>query len=441
MKQQPNIVLIFADQQHGDACGFRDPWFRTPALDRLAAESVVFERAICTTPQCSPSRSSLLTGFYPHRTGVMGNIGAAGGEPLRMETLAPALQRAGYHTGYFGKWHLGDEAIAVGGWDESAFNGGSGEAIDAAATQRSLDFLDAREGNAQPFALFVSINNPHDVYHFRHEQAIEGREAALPPSWHGKDFDAVPAIHRQFMEEDQGAQIDLDGDEQSWQRYREVYAQKVALYDECVGKILHKLEDLALLEETLVIVTSDHGDMDAHHRLIYKGPFLYEQMVRVPLLIRLPGGRGGGRRLGRLTVNVDLAPTMLDYAGAEIRPCDGTSLRSALEGDEACGPEFVVGQYYAKQKWINPIRMLLTPRHKYNLYQVHGEELYDLETDPHERTNLADDPAVQGLKQALRDKLECWMAANEDPFHAMQPTDRRGAPLEMPLVHGIVRRR
>jgi len=101
--KRPNILLIFSDQQHWQALGFMNPFFDTPNLDMLAKESMVFERAFCTTPQCSPSRSSIMTGFYPSTTKVMGNIGAAGGTPLAHPTLAVALQATGYRTGYFGK--------------------------------------------------------------------------------------------------------------------------------------------------------------------------------------------------------------------------------------------------------------------------------------------------------------------------------------------------
>ena len=103
---KPNILLIFSDQQHWQAMGSVDPFFDTPSLDALARESIVFERSFCPTPQCSPSRSSLMTGFYPSATGVMGNMGAAGGHPLAQPTLAVELSAAGYRTGYFGKWHL-----------------------------------------------------------------------------------------------------------------------------------------------------------------------------------------------------------------------------------------------------------------------------------------------------------------------------------------------
>ena len=118
--KRPNILVLVSDQQHWQAIGAVDSWFDTPNLDALVADGVLIENSFCTTPQCSPSRSSLMTGYYPSRTGVMGNVGAAGGEPLKQRTIGSMLQQAGYTTGYFGKWHLGEEPEANAGWDEES---------------------------------------------------------------------------------------------------------------------------------------------------------------------------------------------------------------------------------------------------------------------------------------------------------------------------------
>lgn len=115
MSHRPNILFIFSDQQHWQAVGFEDASFQTPNLDQLAAEGTIFRNAFCTTPQCSPSRSSMMTGLYPSKTGVWGNIGAAGGDELKTPTIGAMLQEAGYHTAYFGKWHLGKAPVGVAG--------------------------------------------------------------------------------------------------------------------------------------------------------------------------------------------------------------------------------------------------------------------------------------------------------------------------------------
>jgi arylsulfatase A-like enzyme len=433
MERRPNILFIFSDQQHWEALGSVDASFQTPNLDRLAEESAVFTHAFCTTPQCSPSRSSILTGLYPSKTGVLGNIGAAGGDPLRTPTIGAALQNAGYRTAYFGKWHLGKDPVGVAGWDEDFGVTGPETTDDAEVTRRALGFLERAGEGEQPFALFLSYNNPHDIYQFGAEESPAPKApVTLPETWHRKDLASVPAVQKQFMTEDQGRVI-VDREPPAWERYREIYRQKVALYDAEVGRVLGTLEDRGLSGRTLVVATSDHGDMDAQHRLIYKGPFMYEHMLRVPLLVRLPRDRtpgGAGGRVEFPTVNVDLAPTLADFAEATLPRTDGVSLKPLLTGrGEAPRRDFVVGQYYSKQKWVNPIRTIRTPRHKYNLYRVHGEELYDLESDPREIHNVAGEPEHAAAKADLAAKLKSWMADHADPFHSQTPSTREGKPL------------
>jgi len=427
-RDRPNILLIFSDQQHWRAMGCEDGFFRTPNLDALAADGALFERSFCTTPQCSPSRSSLLTGLYPSKTGVMGNIGAAGGKPLTHRTIGATLRQAGYRTGYFGKWHLGNHATGTAGWDAySPVN------RDPATTEKGLAFLAGAAEAGKPFALVLSYNNPHDIYKFaRH--SVDGRagEIPLPRSWGAEDFATKPAVQKQFMTDDQGKVI-WGRDKRLWQQYRDCYRQKNALYDAHVGRILAELKKRRLWEKTIVIVTSDHGDMDTHHRLIYKGPFMYGQMVRVPLIVRVPprfGGKGAVGVTDLDAVNVDLVPTILDFCGLPAIRCDGLSLRPVLTG--AAGQvrrEFVVAQYYSKQRWVNPIRMIRTAQFKYNRYIRHGEELYDLRSDPEEIVNLAGDPKHAKVKAELAAKLDAWIRENDDPFYSLKATTRKGKPL------------
>ncbi|WP_269541371.1 sulfatase family protein [Cerasicoccus fimbriatus] len=428
MPPPPNILFIFTDQQHWQAISERDVTFRTPNLDRLSAVSTVFSRAYCPTPQCSPSRSSIMTGLYPSKTGVMGNVGAKGGEPLRMQTIAPALQRAGYYTGYFGKWHLGSEAIAQAGWDV-ADGPGLGEAFnDPNTTQRSVEFLQTAPED-KPFALYVSLNDPHDIYHIpkvMHEPP--SGEAPLPTSW-SKDHAKTAKAQGQFMREDQGKVI-VDEPEQSWLRYREYYREKVALVDGRIGEVLDALEQTGRAENTLIVFTSDHGDQDTQQRLIFKGPFMYDYTLRVPLMIKLPG-QTARRECAFPSVNVDLVPTLAEVAGAVIGAVDGVSLLPLLTGQgEPPTREFVFAQYYSKQQWVNPIRTVVGERYKYNRYLSGEEELYDFDADPGEMNNLAANPGHADVKGALLGALEKWMLANDDPFYTLGHTDRDGNPIE-----------
>ncbi len=421
---RPNILYIMSDQQHWRAAGYRDKFFDTPNQDALARQSVVFENFFCSTPQCSASRSSIFTGWCPSRTGVYGNIGAAGGNNLAMPTIAPKLQQAGYHTGYFGKWHLGSDAVANAGWDEELK-----KTDDKMVTPKAVDFLKRHARGGKPFFLVASYLNPHDIYHFRRDTGDISRVSApLPDSWRKETFTHKPAPQKQFMTEDQGTAI-WGQPEKVWEYYREYYRSRAKLYDDAVGALLKAVKDNGLWDNTIIIVTSDHGDMDTNHRLIFKGPFMYEHMVRIPLLIRVPAGLGGApRRVSDYQgQNTDLAPTILELAGAKPYRCHGQSLKPLLMGGGTVkNRDYVISQYYSKQKWVNPIRMIRTPEFKYNRYMLFGEELYDLKNDPEELVNLAADAGYAARKKELQAELDWWIQKNQDPFYYMRATDRAG---------------
>jgi len=420
---KPNILLIFSDQQHWQALGFMDPFFDTPNLDRLAEQSMVFERAFCTTPQCSPSRSSLLTGFYPSTTKVMGNIDSAGGDHLAAPTVGKELQDAGYTTGYFGKWHLGDKAVAMAGWDHHDFS-----IDDPKAEAGAGAFLKKACVGSKPFALFVSINNPHDIYRFK-EHGSEHGEVPMPQSWESETFEGKPPIQKQFMEEDQGMAIHGQPREE-WQKYRDCYRTKTKLYDKNVGVILKELKRQGRWDNTIIVITSDHGDMDTQHKLIFKGPFMYEHMVRIPLMIRVPEkyAQVVPRRVKDIdVVNVDVVPTLRQFCGLPEAASHGMSLAPLLTGSKTYRPrDFVVGQYYSKQRWVNPIRMIRTKDIKLNRHIRWGDELYDLKKDPLELKNLADDAEYATIKHDLAQKLDQWIEDYKDPFYSLHVTSRKG---------------
>lgn len=428
--ENPNIVFIFSDQQHWHALGFMDSFFDTPNQDSFARESAVFENGFCTTPQCSPSRSSILTGFYPHKTGVYGNIGAAGGDPLQQPTIAKKLRESGYKTAYVGKWHLGPAKIAQQDFTHFLLKDKSrGEKSDPLTTQDGLALLNNPDFANGPFALFLSYVDPHDIYAFRQHEVKAGQQIPLPPSWEQQDFSTVPHVQKQFMTEDQGVAIWGESRE-LWQQYRDCYRAKVKLYDNHFGRIIKALKENGLWENTIVVNTSDHGDMDAHNHLIWKGPFMYEHMVRVPFMIRVPEKYGGqnNRRLDVNVVNVDFAPTLLELCGIKAGDHDGISLQPLLTGRKGQRHrDYVISEYYSKQKWVNPIRMIRTAEFKYNLYIKHGEELYNLQNDPQQVINLAEDFGYAAVKKNLRGELEEWIRQQRDPFFKLKSTDRQGS--------------
>ncbi len=430
-RKQPNLLFLCSDQQHWQAAGFVDPFFETPHLDQLAADGVSFDNAFCTTPQCSPSRSSLLSGFYPSTTGVYGNNGATGGAPLRHETIGTMLQRAGYRTGFFGKWHLGDDSVGNAGWDER-----NTRSRDAQTTDHGIEFLKKQANDDRPWALFLMYLNPHDIYRFRPNQNdVSALGVPLSESWHKETFEKKPSIHKKFMTQNQGTLI--WGQEQPvWEQYRDFYRGKVKAVDDQYGRVLGSLEALGLRENTCTFATSDHGDMDTFHKLIFKGPFMYEHMVRVPFVARVPKAFGGmrGKRVDDFdTVLTDVVPTLLDFAGSKVPNCDGMSLKPLLTGEKpATKRDFVISQYYGKQKWVNPIRMIRTHEFKYNNYIEHGEELYDLKNDPEEIVNLAGDAGYRSVQKELSGLLANWVSEHRDPFYSLESNDSQLADPDFP---------
>ncbi len=421
-RERPNFVYIMTDQQHWQALGRVDSFFQTPHLDAFAEDAASFDRAFCTTPQCSPSRSSMMTGLYPTKTRVMGNIGAAGGDDLATPNFGSMLQQAGYQTAYFGKWHLGRNPAGYVGWDAE-----NRKLRDPDVTDKAVEYLNGVQATKSPLGLVVSYLDPHDVYHFRPDRnPRQDANTPLSASWEHEDFERKPKCQKEFMTRDQGRIIWRE-DREVWQAYHEFYREKVRLVDEHIGRVLEAIKSAGLWEDTIVVIGSDHGDMDTNHRLIFKGPFMYDHMMRVPLMVRVPQKCGGARR-GPIrdydTVNVDLVPTIRDFAGLDPIDTDGISLKPILTG--AANPpkrDYVIGQYYSKQQWVNPIRMIRTADFKYNKHIDHGEELYDLVNDPEELVNLAGDAKHADTQRAMATDLDRWIRENDDPFYSMKTTE------------------
>lgn len=424
--RRPNIVFLYTDQQHGfTVSGSGDYQFDTPAIDWLAERGITFSHAFCSTPQCSPSRASLMTGQYPHRTGVITNEGHAAGRGIPLNPALPTIgslfRSNGYATVYYGKWHLGGHPESHG-WN--VYQKARGREL----TQLGIQFLQTVP--REPFFLFLSYLNPHDVYHFPQHMHTTTADVPLPHSF-TDDLSTKPIPHRQFMQEDQGKYMS-NADETVWRKYRRFYREKVQAVDAEIGCIIKTLETSGYLDNTLVILTSDHGDMDTAHRLIYKGPFMYEELLRIPLIVSYPAVFPAGEIRDQLVQNIDLLPFLSDIAGIQLPYSpDGISFLPIVHDHRQHTRTHIFAEYYAKQEWVNPIRTIRTAEWKYSVYQSREEELYHLQDDPLEMVNLAPDIHFEKQKSELQTILKNWMQQTDDYFHTLRPTDRTGQVLDL----------
>ena len=389
---RPNILVFMTDQETALLPG---P-VQLPHRARITAGAAHFTHAFCNTPQCSPARSSLLTGLEPHHTGVRTNVdGSSLGASLdpKAPNIGNVFRDAGWATGYFGKWHLspggGKKLDAFGFTDR-------GDGTDDEVASAAAAWIRKQTG---PWLAWVSVLNPHDIYHIR--EAMERtaiRPGVKPPETGLENLRGKPAEQRQFVDEDQG-KITADFDAGHWLRYRSYYLNLLEKTDAPLGQVLDAAGDLS---NTIVVYTADHGDQLGGHGLPFKGPFMYEPLIRIPLLIRAPGRMKAGKR-DDLVTQADIAPTLAALAGVKWpRTVDGVSLVQPIKRDA------VFLEYYAKQKWVNPIRTVRTRRWKLNMYERGNRELYDLQADPGETRDLSKAPEHHARREELEARIHRW---------------------------------
>jgi len=416
--ERPNVIVVFADQLRARSVGFAgDPNVKTPHMDRLAESGMVFDNAISNCPVCTPARGMMLTGRFPlsNRT-VVNDLGM----PADEVGVAELFGRAGYRTGYVGKWHL--DGIPRGkftppgprrhGFDtfwaayecthdyfHPKYYLDTDELVERdgyepeVQTGLAIDFIQ-RHGS-EPFCLFVSWGPPHAPYE-------------LVPERYRRMYDAdtieLPANFR-------------DGDRRALADY---YAAVTAL-DENLGRIMHAIDSAGIAERTILVFTSDHGDMLwSQGRLKKQQP--WEESIAVPLVMSSPGRIAEGSRRDDLFGLVDLAPTLLSLAGLDVPDyMEGVDLSEAVLG--GAGPARtsipimdIVCVDQARTWGGTPWRGVRTKQHTYARFQDAGWVLYDNLKDPEQMNNLLDDPASRGVRDALEGELQEWLRVLGDGF-------------------------
>jgi choline-sulfatase len=433
--KKPNILLIMSDEHDPAVMGpYGNAIVQTPTLDRLAQQGVTFDNAYCNAPLCVPSRMSFCTGRYVSRIGTYDNHTTL---PTHETTIAHMVRNAGYRPLLAGKMHfmgpdifhgfdllckaemkiphpgsrwrrLDDQSVNVaerdrrfamfGPWDDGG-EPAKGMRHDLPITKSCTEFLRQRpsqEGEKEPFFLVAGYVSPHfplaapkrlvDLYKGRVPDPVipEGHLESQPP-------------HLQHLRRAFGV---VETDPEQVRLGRECYYALVQWLDEEIAKVLQALEESGEADNTIIIYTSDHGEMLGEHGLWWKSNF-YEQSSRVPLIISWPKRWGANQRRKGVCSLVDLSATILDMAGESVPEWfNGNSLVPLLEDPSAPWKDMAYCEHLAPNVPA-PMVMLRRGRYKLNMYHGDGRELFDLEDDPSEFKNLAADPAYATLIQEL----------------------------------------
>ncbi len=462
-KSAPRQAVLFLIDTQGTncvGCYAGRPELGTPNIDRLAAAGMRFDRAHCAAPVCGPARSAIFTGLYPHSNGVLGNDMA----PARdVPTLGERLAQAGIPAGYIGKWHLdgsdyfGDGRCAPG-WDprywfdgrnyleslpDDAARALSRQVLDAEAVARhgvTAEFTHAHrtadkarafiaEHRDRDFFLVVSIDEPHHPYICPEPfvSAFEDFEHRIGPS-SADDLADKPRSQREWRDYQQTlreSKVTTNAEGEAVLRDPRYFACN-SYSDHEVGRVIAAIDEQ--VPDALVIYTADHGNMFFAHGINGKGPAMYDEITRVPLIVRRPGDVAAGGVAASPASHVDLVPTVLEFFGID-RPdlLQGTSLWPRLTGGGISGEAKPIFMEFNRFEVdhdgfgsFTPIRCVTDGRYKLAINLMDTDELYDLVEDPAEVCNRIDDPALAAVRDRMHDLILAWMGETRDPLRCPQ---------------------
>jgi arylsulfatase A-like enzyme len=419
---RPNLLFVYTDDQRYDAMSVvqkeqgergRFPWFQTPNMDRLAAEGVRFRNAFVVCSLCAPSRAVSLTGRYNHVNGIASNFRPF---PVDNVTHASLLRDAGYTTVYVGKWHMDSQRERPGFDHHYTYTGHARYRdpifivdgkdtptrgwIDDISTDYAIEFLKSQKGSDRPWSMVVGFKSPHGPFEppERAKDRFEGEQARVTPNLNtSAPYMGSAASRRAVDPAAKTVPAALN------------YLRCISAADDCLGRLLDALDELGMAENTVVIYTSDNGFYLGEHGLGDKRS-AYDESLRVPLLVRYPalGAKARGRVADEMVLNLDLAQTLLDFAGVPApKEMQGRSWLPLLTGEGTAWRQSWFYEYFAENQRnsrVPDITAVRTTNAKLIKYPGHDDwtELFDLAHDPHETRNLYREPA----HAALRAKLE-----------------------------------
>ena len=432
---RPNLLFLMTDQQRADTIETRTVC-QTPNLDKLVSGGTRFSRCYTVNPICSPVRASLMTGLLPHNHGMVDVAHAVPAYRANFDSALPVwprlLQSVGYDTAYYGKWHversdrlenfgfdtyeveqyqqkLGlvevEEELAQRrmvrqkGYADFLLSGISDETTESLPEYRlfsdGIAFLEKAAANPEhPWALFLSSEAPHDPYvaprSYRDRYRLDD---ISPPANFDDDLADRPAVYRR---------IQSVWDDLTWEDFARAtacYYANCTMVDEQIGRILKRLDELDLVDNTIVVFTSDHGDYMAEHRLLLKGIPAFESVYRVPLVLSGPSVPAG-RQVNEVVSLLDLVPTLVDLTIGEEFPCFGRSLTPLLYGSELNWRSEAFAECHG-QRFNYTQRILWRDSIKYVFNGFDEDELYDLAADPYEQQNLAGDANFEPVMDSM----------------------------------------
>ena len=437
-QDRPNILYIMSDDHaaHALSC-YGSRINQTPNLDRIAKDGMRFTNCFVTNSLCGPSRAVLLTGKYSHINGFMDNAPKTVFDGSQ-QTFPKLLQAAGYQTAIIGKWHLNSDPTGFDYWNilpgQGVYNNpvliemGVKQKhtgyVEDIITDMTLDYLKNKRDPSKPFCLLFHHKAPHRpwVPDEKHAQMDEDKELPVPATFDDDYSHRSSAAQSQLMQIDRDLnKTDLKQDPppgltgealKTWkyERFIHDYERVIASMDDNIGRVLDYLDQSGLAANTIVVYTSDNGFFLGDHGWFDKR-FMYEEALRVPLLVRWPGHIKPGTVNEQIVQNTDFAETILDYAGLPVPPdMQGRSLRPLLEGNlpEDWRKSFYYHYYeFPEPHHVEPHVGVRTDRYKLiHFYRIDQWELFDLQKDPHELNSVYDDPAYAHARAEMTAELE-----------------------------------
>jgi arylsulfatase A-like enzyme len=443
--QHPNVILIMTDQQFAEAmsCRMGDKYLKTPALDYLSGNGIIFTRAYSPNPLSMPARASLITGRYPHETGVTWNIVPEGFDNKELPGMGTYFIEAGYETAYYGKWHLpyNRKLVASHGFENLEQQGDVNTismSPDTRAADDAVKFI--MRSHDKPFMMLVSFLNPHNVCELARrlagiKQVLNCGEIGDPPApdkLPPAPLNMAPPANepdglsnfRKLMQLEGGVFPVAGFTIEDWQKLRWGYYRMIELVDREIGKVLQAVTTAGLADKTVIVFTSDHGECAGAHSFNQKTVF-YEESVRVPLIISMKGKTKKTTADNLVNTGIDILPTILECAGiSKPSGLPGKSLWPIVLGMTAAGwPEYIVIENDLRA-WEQPDtprmegRTVITERYKYSIYDkgFQRESLYDLKSDPGEMVNIATEKEFGKILSQHRKILADFGQKNKDPL-------------------------